>query len=244
MIELEGVSHDYGPLPVLRDLGLRVAGGEIVALLGPSGCGKSTLLRLVGGLEKPTFGSIRVPPGGVAVSGGAITYVFQDPTLLPWRTAAGNVALPLEHLGLASGDRHRRVVEALARVSLTEFAEAYPGSLSGGMKQRVSIARALVVRPAVLLMDEPLGSLDELSRDLLIADLVRIWSETPYTCLYVTHDPFEAVRIAHRVVVLSQRPGRIREIIPIDVPIDKRSRTHPTIVEARERIWKLVRNPE
>lgn len=177
-------------------------------------------------------------------SGSSIAYIFQDPTLLPWRTVAGNVALPLEHLQNVSSDRHRWVVEALARVNLSEFARAYPRSLSGGMKQRVSIARALVVKPAILLMDEPLASLDEFTRDLILSDLVRIWRETPYTCLYVTHDPSEAVRLAHRVVLLTARPGRIREVIPIDVPIDKRSESHPTIAAARDRIWELIRNPE
>ena len=136
------------------------------------------------------------------------------------------------------------MAEALERVNLSEFAGAYPKSLSGGMKQRVSIARALVVKPSVLLMDEPLGSLDELTRDEILADLVRIWRETPYTCLYVTHDPSEAVRIGHRVVVLSRRPARIREIIPIDVPIDRRSESHPKITAARDRIWELIRSPE
>lgn len=237
MIVIDRLSHDYGPLAVIRDLSLRVESGEIVALLGPSGCGKSTLLRLVGGLERPVAGAVRVAPGGA----GAATFVFQDPTLLPWRTAAGNVALPLEHRGTGAAARRRRVAEALDRVGLAGFAGAWPKSLSGGMRQRVSIARALVVGPAVLLMDEPLGSLDEQSRDMLLADLARIWAETPYTCLYVTHDPSEAVRIAHRAVVLSARPARVLGIVPVALPIDKRPPTHPTMAEARERIRELVR---
>ena len=243
MIDIEGVSHDYGTVSVLRNLSLRISGGEIVAVLGPSGCGKSTLLRLVGGLEEPAVGTIRIP-NRYSKTEGAVAYVFQDPTLLPWRTAAGNVALPLEHLAVDPDERKRRVAAGLARMNLTEFADSYTNSLSGGMRQRVSIARALVVRPAVLLMDEPLGSLDELTRDLLLSDLVRIWGETPYTCLYVTHDPSEAVRIGHRVVVLSERPAHIREIITIDLPIDRRTPHHPTMIAARERIWELVRNPE
>jgi NitT/TauT family transport system ATP-binding protein len=136
------------------------------------------------------------------------------------------------------------VAEVLALVGLKDFAGAYVGTLSGGMRRRVSIARALVVRPTVLLMDEPLASLDGLTRDRLLADLIRIWGETRYTCLHVTHDPAEAVLIGHRVVVLTARPGRIRAVIPIDVPIDKRSESHPTIVAARDRIRELVRSPE
>jgi len=238
-IIIDRLSHSFGPLSVLEAIDIRIETGEILVVLGPSGCGKTTLLSLISGLEIQTAGAIRFLSGG-----GAITHVFQDPTLLPWRDVASNVSLPLEHLGVSSHDRDRRVAEALARVNLGEFSRAYPVSLSGGMKQRVAIARALVVRPEVLLMDEPFGSLDELTRDLLLAELARIWCETPYTCLYVTHDPSEAVRIGHRVVVLSRRPARIREIIPIDVPIDRRSESHPKITAARDRIWELIRSPE
>ena len=241
MIEVDGLSHAYGPLPVLQDLTMQVADHEILAVLGPSGCGKSTLLRLIGGLELPQSGETRVHPA--RTDSTPTTYIFQDPTLLPWRTAAGNVALPLEHRGLPPAERAARVAEALARVNLTEFAEHYPRDLSGGMRQRVSVARALVVRPAVLLMDEPLASLDELTRESLLADLIRLWCETPYTGLYVTHSPSEAARIGHRVMVLTPRPGRIRAIVPIDVPVDKRTESHPTITAARQRIWELVRDP-
>jgi NitT/TauT family transport system ATP-binding protein len=140
--------------------------------------------------------------------------------------------------------RRNRVSDALRRVGLIEFANWYPKMLSGGMLQRTSIARALVVQPSILLMDEPLASLDELTREHLISDLIRIWQAVGFTCLYVTHSPAEAVRLAHRVVLLTPRPGRIREIIPIDVPVDKRSPSHPKIATARDRIWELIRNPE
>lgn len=223
------------------EINIKINKREIAVIIGPSGCGKTVLLNLVGGLLATSSGTVAltssVPPGPTA-------HVFQDPTLLPWRTALENVALPLEGAGLARSERERRAAEALALVGLAEFAGHHPKSLSGGMRQRVNLARALVTRPALLLMDEPLAALDALARDRILEDLVRIWVETPFTCLYVTHDPAEAVRIGHRVVVLSPRPARIREIISIDLPIDKRSESHPTIVAARNHIWELVRNPD
>jgi NitT/TauT family transport system ATP-binding protein len=190
----------------------------------------------------PDSGSIHISKSEVFANGTA--FIFQNPTLLPWRTVGENVELPLEAMRVPRVHRNRRVADVLQRVNLSEYSAWYPKNLSGGMLQRTSIARALVGRPAMLLMDEPLASLDVLTRDVLLTDLVRIWGATPYTGLYVTHDPSEAVRIGHRVVVLTARPGRIREVIPIDVPIDKRSESHPTIVAARDRIWDLIRNPE
>ena len=224
---------------MLQDIDLHVASGEIVAVLGPSGCGKSTLLRLVGGLEIPAAGAIRANPKS---GNDRIAYVFQDATLLPWRTVAANVALPLEHRDIPPSERHRRVADALRRVNLADFADAYPKTLSGGMRQRTSIARALVVEPAALMLDEPFASLDEASRERLLADLLRLWSESRYTCLYVTHDPCEAVRIGHRVVVLSARPGAVREVFRIDVPFGERRPDHPQIARLCDRLWALVRN--
>ena len=237
----EGVSHQYGPLQVLDDINLTIRSGEIVALLGPSGCGKSTLLRMLGGLEQPASGRILMAGEPPAESINPLTFVFQDFALVPWRTVAQNVALPLEHHPMSAPERALRVEEALARVNLAEFGAAYPRQLSGGMRQRASIARALAVNPAVLLMDEPLSALDAQTRELLMDDLKRLWVETRFTAVYVTHNLAEAIRLGHRVVVLSRRPGRIREIVDIDLPLVERREGHPALVSASERIWSLIR---
>lgn len=239
-IIIEHLAHGFGQLEVLKDISLHVASGEIVAILGPSGCGKTTLLRLAGGLERPRSGTIGTR-GHSPNPGRPIAHVFQDPTLLPWRTVSGNVMLPLEHTKMPNEERKRRVAEAMARVRLADFSNTYPKALSGGMRQRAGIARALVVDPAVLLMDEPFAALDEQTRELLLGDLAELWRANRFTCLYVTHSPAEAARIGHRVVVLSHRPAAIREILKIDVPLAERSESHPAIAAARSRIWALVR---
>ena len=236
----ERVSHAYGSLTVLDRIDLEVASGEIVALLGPSGCGKSTLLRLLGGLERPASGRVLtrgVPP---TASLNPLTYVFQDFALVPWRTVEQNVSLALEHHPLSSAARAARVASALERVGLAEFSGLLPKQLSGGMRQRTAIARALAVDPAVLLMDEPLSALDAQTRILLMDDLVRLWTETRFTAVYVTHNVSEAIRLAHRVVVLSRRPGRIREIVAIETPIAERTEDAPAIAAASRRIWDLI----
>jgi NitT/TauT family transport system ATP-binding protein len=238
----EHISHTYSGLVVLDDVSLTVASGEIIAILGPSGCGKSTLLRIIGGLERPTAGAVFTRGTPAATTLNPLTYVFQDFALLPWATVAENVALALLHHPMTSDQRAARVASALARVNLSDFAGAYPKQLSGGMKQRASIARALSVDPAVLLMDEPLSALDAQTRELLMDDLVRLWAETRFTAVYVTHNLAEAVRLGHRVVVLSRRPGRIREIVTIDVPLDQRLEGHPALVAARDQIWALIRD--
>jgi NitT/TauT family transport system ATP-binding protein len=238
---VEAVSHRYGPLPVLDEVSLSVASGEVVAVLGPSGCGKSTLLRIMGGLERPDAGRVLMAGEVPADSLNPLTYVFQDFALVPWRSVAENVAMVLEHHPLNRRERERLVADALARVNLSDFAGAFPRQLSGGMKQRTSIARALAVNPAVLLMDEPLSALDAQTRELLLDDLLRLWQETRFTAVYVTHNVAEAIRLGHRVVVLSRRPGRIREIVPIDVPLAERREGDPRLVAAAERIWSLIR---
>ena len=237
----QDLRRSYGPLTVLDGVSLRIGRGEIVAILGPSGCGKSTLLRLLGGLERPDSGRVLTAGEAPAGSLSPLAYVFQDFALAPWRTVAGNVALPLEHLSMSAEERRARVADALARVGLGDFAAAYPRQLSGGMKQRAAIARALVVNPAIFLMDEPLSALDAQTRDLLIEDLVRLWTETRFTAVYVTHNVAEAVRLGHRVVVLSRRPGRIRAIVEIAEPLDRRREGSPALGAAREEIWDLVR---
>ena len=238
---VENIRQSYGSLDVLDDVDLEIASGEIVVVLGPSGCGKSTLLRLLGGLERPSAGRVLMSGEAPAGSLNPLTYVFQDFALVPWRTVAENVGLPLEHLGLARADREARVAAALARVDLADFATAYPKQLSGGMKQRTAIARALVVEPAIFLMDEPLSALDAQTRELLMADLKRLWLETRFTAVYVTHNLAEAVQLGHRVVVLSRRPGRIRDIVTITPPLDERHDGHPEVIAASARIWASIR---
>lgn len=235
MIMIENLSHCFGALQVLRAVDLTLADGEILAVLGPSGCGKSTLLNIVAGLEIPVAGSVQLGRGA------SIATVFQDPTLLPWCSVAGNVGLVLAHKGLKAADLKRRVSAALAKVGLSDFADHFPKTLSGGMRQRVNLARALVVAPEILLMDEPLSGLDEVTRDDLLDTLIQLWRDSQFTCIYVTHSLTEAVRLGHRVVVLSERPARIQGIVPIDLPHNMRQDSHPAIRAARGRILSLVR---
>ncbi len=239
----EGISHRYGALEVLDRIDLTVRAGECVALLGPSGCGKSTMLGIMGGILKPSAGSVSVvgdPPAG---SLNPITYIFQDFALLPWRTVEGNVALALEHRNLAAGELRARVDDALARTNLVEFRAAFPRQLSGGMRQRVGIARALAVEPAILLMDEPLSALDAQTRDLLMEDFLKLWLATRTTSVYVTHNLHEAVRLADRICVLSRRPGRIKEIVTVDMPQAERGKPAAAraMAELGERLWDAIR---
>ena len=219
----------------MNEISLTVGTGQIVVFIGPSSCGKSACF-VSSAVSRANSKSSRIHPDPVHGT-QLFSYVFQDHTLLPWRTVAGNVRLVIENLRMEKAERRRRVADALARVGLSEFADSYPKALSGGMLQRVSIARALVIQPDTLLMDGPLASLDEQVRTNLLSDLCRLWNTNPYTCLYVTHSPSEAVRLGHRIVLLSDRPGHIREIIPIDMPLDNRSESHPTIAGARGRVW-------
>src|SRR5215211_9340877 len=216
------ISHQYGSLSVLEDISFTIRQGEIVAIVGPSGCGKSTLLGIVGGL-KATHGTVTVAGDMPPDSLNPFTYIFQDFALLPWRTVAANVRLPLEHHPLSRAERAARVADALSRIGLTEFAHALPKQLSGGMRQRVGIARALVVNPAVLLMDEPLSALDAQTRELLMEDFAAIWLRENTTAVYVTHNLEEALRMADRVMILRRRPGRIREIVAVRVPRGERT---------------------
>lgn len=241
-VDLEGVSQAFSlegrPLPVLADVSLRAKKGEFVALLGPSGCGKSTLLRLVAGLDRPVSGEVRVHGRAVTGPDPSRVLVFQDPTLFPWRTVWDNVALGLEAQGRLRRDRSQ-VDAALALVGLGEFAAAYPHQLSGGMAQRVSLARALVNRPDLLLLDEPLGKLDSLTRIAMQAELVRLWQNSVFTVLLVTHDVEEALILAQRVLVFSQRPASVVAEIANDLPYP-RNRDHPRIVELRRHVLGLL----
>lgn len=219
-----------GTLEALEEVSFDVFQGEFVCLIGPSGCGKSTLLRTLAGLLPPSQGEVHLR--GVPVSGPnrAVGLVFQQPTLLPWRTVAGNVGLPLELQGQSPEERRRRVTELLDMVGLTGFGGTYPQLLSGGMAQRAAIARALAQDPEVLLLDEPFGSLDALTRERMAVALLELWQHLQRTVVMVTHSAEEATLLADRVVVLSPRPGRIMDIITVSLP---RPRDPALLLDAR-----------
>lgn len=239
---LSGIVHRYGGMTVLDGIDLVIDAGKIVCVVGPSGCGKSTMLRILGGLEQPSEG--RVTQVGDYPHGclNALTYIFQDFALLPWRTVEGNIKLVLEDHPLGSIEVDALVTDVLARTKLTEFRTALPKQLSGGMKQRVAIARALAVNPAVMLMDEPLSALDSQTRELLMDDLIALWSRQQFTAVYVTHNLAEAVRLGHAIVVLSRRPGQIREIVDIPTPLAARAFGDATLEAHQKHLWTLMRD--
>jgi len=219
-----------GQVQALDAIDLTVAAGEFVSLIGPSGCGKSTLMRLIADLDEPTGGTVAVFGKSAEQARLDQEYgiAFQSAGLLPWRTVAANVALPLELHGVASAARASRVTELLEMVGLSDFADRYPDQLSGGMQQRVAIARALAEQPRLLLMDEPFGALDEMTREKMQTELVRISAETGAAVVFVTHSIPEAVFLSDRVVVMSPRPGRIREIVPMRLGADAAARAART----------------
>lgn len=241
-LDIDHVSHQFDidgrVLPVLDDVSFSVAPGEFVALLGPSGCGKSTLLRLVAGLEPPRSGVVREDGDLITGPWPSRVVVFQDPTLFPWRTVWNNVALGLEAQGILRTQR-RRVDAALELVGLSGFRDAYPHQLSGGMAQRVALARALVNDPKILVLDEPLGKLDSLTRITMQSELVSLWQRTGFTALLVTHDVEEALFLANRVIVFSDRPARIKADIQVDRPYP-RHRGDPRLGELRREILGLL----
>ncbi|KVD81245.1 ABC transporter [Burkholderia sp. ABCPW 14] len=234
-IDVQRVSHWFdtpgGPLKVLDDVTLSVAPGEFVALLGPSGCGKSTLLRLVAGLDAATQGTLQQDGAPITRPDPSRIVVFQDPTLYPWRRVRANVALGLQARGVLKRE-HGRIDEALARVGLTEFADAFPHQLSGGMAQRVALARALVNDPQLLVLDEPLGKLDSLTRLAMQAELAALWRRARFSALLVTHDVEEALFLAQRVIVFGPRPARIVAELRVDLPYP-RHRGAPHLAELR-----------
>ena len=238
---LRGVRHAYGDLAVLEDIDLVAEPGEVMVLVGPSGCGKSTLLGIMGGLLAPLSGAVRCEGDVADDCLNPFTYVFQDFALLPWRTVAGNIALVLEDR-LPRAERTARVAEVLALTGLAEFAGAWPRQLSGGMRQRVGIARALAVRPACLLMDEPLSSLDAQTRDLLLDEFAALIERAGTTTIYVTHNLAEAVRLGQQIIVLSRRPGRVRSIQRIDRPLAGRGAADPDLQAIETALWRLVRD--
>jgi NitT/TauT family transport system ATP-binding protein len=244
LVSLRRVSKIFSNGTVaLKDLSLDIAQGEFVSLLGPSGCGKSTVLRIIAGLGEPSSGEVTGPAGegrNPDVSGllvkdaevgntrlrdklaagrrGEIGFVFQEPTLMPWATVFANVWLPLRLSGVSRREAHGAVMETLASVGLEKFASAYPRELSGGMKMRVSIARALITRPRLLLMDEPFAALDEITRFKLNNDLLRLWETFGWTVIFVTHSVFESVYLSQRIVVMAARPGRVSVELVVDAP--------------------------
>ena len=237
------ISHRFGALEVLDDVSFTVRSGEVVAVVGPSGCGKSTLLSILGGLLQPSAGAAELrgaPPPG---SRNPLTFVFQDFALLPWCTVEANVEFPLLHAGLGVAERRDIVDDALRRTSLSDFRKAYPKQLSGGMRQRVGIARALAVRPAILLMDEPLSALDSQTRELLMEDFIRLLADGTMGAVYVTHNLEEAVRLADRIVVLSRRPGRVREVVTIPLTRNERGDTNARgqLLALQNELWSLIR---
>jgi NitT/TauT family transport system ATP-binding protein len=241
IIELDRLKKTYssqaGETAALLDVSLTVERGEFVSLIGPSGCGKSTLLRIVGDLVSPSAGTVTVNGKSPQQARLDRDYgiVFQAPVLYDWRTVEANVRLPLEVAGQARDERDHRVRALLRLVGLDDFRNHYPWQLSGGMQQRVAIARALVTNPAILLMDEPFGALDEMTRERLNGELLSICRETGATALFVTHSISEAVFLSTRVVVLSPRPGRIERVVDVDLP---RPRSEET--RALPRFFELV----
>lgn len=255
-VVIEGVSKRYrgrrGEVEALRSVSFESREGEFVALLGPSGCGKSTLLGIVAGLVEPTEGRVRFlrPAAGSPdarppeVDRPLTAVVFQEFALFPWRTVRQNVAFGPEVRGVPAARRAELVDRYLEMVGLTPFADKYPRELSGGMKQRVGIARALANDPEVLLMDEPLSALDAQTRSLMQLDLLRLWDETGKTVLYVTHNLQEAAFLADRILLLSRRPGRVREVIdvPFARPREERLMASPEFAAFSQRLWELLRD--
>jgi NitT/TauT family transport system ATP-binding protein len=237
------ISHRFDALEVLDDVSFTVRSGEVVAIVGPSGCGKSTLLSILGGLLRPCAGSAELCGEPPPASLNPLTFVFQDFALLPWCTVEENVEFPLLHTGLNVSERRAVVDDTLRRTGLVDFRKTYPKQLSGGMRQRVGIARALAVRPAILLMDEPLSALDSQTRELLMEDFIRLLADGAMGAVYVTHNLEEAVRLADRIVVLSRRPGRVREVVAIPLTrgergdIDARSQ----LLALQHELWSLIR---
>ncbi|WP_332117166.1 ABC transporter ATP-binding protein [Azorhizobium caulinodans] len=242
-IDIQSVSKtfqvDGRPLVALEHVDLDIAAGEFITIVGASGCGKSTLLRMIAGLERNHRGEIR--HGGRLITGPSLErgLVFQEPRLFPWLTIAENVALGLENAKVDGAERKRLVAEHLALVGLTGFEKAYPRQLSGGMAQRAAIARALVNRPGVLLLDEPFGALDAMTRAHLQTELQRIWAHEKITAVLVTHDVDEAVLLGDRVVVMAPRPGRIAQIFTIDAP-RPRDRKDESLIRLRNDVLEAL----
>jgi NitT/TauT family transport system ATP-binding protein len=247
MVTLSGLTKRYATTTVLQQVDLTIAEGEFVSLIGPSGCGKSTLLKLISGLTNPSVGNILVDGMAPVHARRTISYIFQDATLLPWRNVTRNVGLGLELEHVDRATRKETVQSLLELVGLTHVARAYPRQLSGGMKMRVSVARALATTPRLLLMDEPFGALDEMTRDRLNEELLRLKAEQNWTAVFVTHSVAEAVFLSTRVIVLAPSPGRIAQEITIDLPfprtgVTRESQAFESLVTTVSRALRGVRS--
>lgn len=253
VISISNVSKTYNQgqesrVAALDNINLEIQGGEFISLIGPSGCGKSTLLRLMGDLISPSAGTLLVngKPAPQARANRDYGMVFQQATLYDWRSVSKNVQLPLEVMGYSREKRAARTQEMLKLVQLEEFSQHYPWQLSGGMQQRVAIARALAFEPSILLMDEPFGALDEMTRERMQMEVLRIWGATKITVVFVTHSIPEAVFLSTRVVVMSARPGRLTHIIDIDLPQPRgfETREHPRFFEKITEVREALRREE
>ncbi|MFW6075372.1 MAG: ABC transporter ATP-binding protein [Chloroflexota bacterium] len=237
-----GVHHD---VHALKDIDLEIREGEFLAVIGPSGCGKTTLLRILGGLEDYDSGEVRIDNDRVTGPGPDRSIVFQTFGLFPWKTVHENVAFPLKVRNLPKDEIRRRCEEYLEMVGLSRFTESYPHQLSGGMQQRVGLARALATDPEILLMDEPFGAIDAQTRELMQEELMRIWADSRKTVLFITHDLDEAVYLADRIVVLTRGPGQVREVVEVGLPRPRWEydvRGHERFAEVRRQIWTMLRS--
>ena len=235
---VEGVSKTYDDLLVLNQIDLTADEGQIVCIIGPSGCGKSTLLRLMGGLEEPSSGNIKTRGAPPSDCLNALTFIFQDFSLLPWRTVESNISLVLEDHPISNKEKQEIINSVLQRTNLSEFSKRWPRELSGGMKQRVGIARALAVNPSILLMDEPLSALDSQTSEILLNDLIDLWDKQRFTSIYITHNLSEAIRIGHKIVVMSRRPGEVRETVNIEKALKERELRN---IELEKYLWNLLK---
>jgi NitT/TauT family transport system ATP-binding protein len=241
-LEIADLSMRFGSLEALRGIDVAIGAGEFMAIVGPSGCGKTTLLRIVAGLERASGGAVRLDGRVVTEPGPDRGFVFQTDNLLPWRSVLANAMIGLEIAGQSGPAVRQRILDLLRLVGLQGFEGYYPRQLSGGMRQRVNLARALAVDPEILLMDEPFSALDAQTREIMQTELLRIWDEGRKTVLFVTHQIDEAVYLADRVLVLARRPGRIQEIVSVELPRPRplSVKRTPEFVATVDRIWRLI----
>jgi NitT/TauT family transport system ATP-binding protein len=243
-LEITALSKRFYQLEALRGIDLAVETGEFIAVVGPSGCGKTTFLRILAGLEQPSAGRILLDDGALTGPGGNRGFVFQNDSLLPWRTVLGNALIGPEVMGGIGAKERQRTLDLLKLVGLGGFEDYYPRQLSGGMRQRVNLARALAIDPDILLMDEPFASLDAQTREIMQTELLRIWEQGRKTVLFVTHQIDEAVFLADRVLVFARRPGRLQESVEVKLPRPRslEIKRTPEFVAYVDRIWKMIEN--
>ena len=241
-LEVSGLNKQFGDLQVLQNIDLAVERGEFIAVVGPSGCGKTTFLRMVAGLEPASSGTILLDGQKLSGPGGNRGFVFQNDSLLPWRTVLANALIGPEVMGQVGAKERQRTLDLLKLVGLGGFEGYYPRQLSGGMRQRVNLARALAIDPEILLMDEPFASLDAQTREIMQTELMRIWEQGRKTVLFVTHQIDEAVFLSDRVLVFARRPGRLQESVEIKLPRPRQLaiKRNPEFVDYVDRIWRLI----